>query len=184
MIKKIVTVSVAAFFAFLISSIETSAQQQGQVLDQLRAQNFIVHNLQGRRVELNKLIGRGKPVVIDFWATWCGPCRWEIPHLLELSKQYRDQGLIVIGLTVEDPQEDRNAVKAFVNEFKMTYPVAFAPEEIYLFFNNNSPQLRIPNTLVFGPDGKLIRRLIGYNQKAGKDILTKAVDQAMQIVKQ
>lgn len=171
------------YIALMIGILTSTAlAQEGQpsALDQLRAQNFIVKNLQGKNVELNKLIGYGRPVVIDFWATWCGPCRWEVPHLLEMAKQYRVEGLIVIGLTVEDPQKDRFAVKGFVKEFKMNYPVAFASEEVYFFLSNRSQDLQIPQTLVFNADGKLVKRLIGYNQDRGKEILAKAVEQAVQ----
>jgi thiol-disulfide isomerase/thioredoxin len=135
--------------------------------------------LDGKIFPLNKLLGEGKPVVIDLWATWCGPCRQEIPHLLELSKQYRKAGLIMVGLTVEDPETDRAEVKKFVKELAMTYPVAFAPKGLYLLINGGSTSYRIPQTLVFGADGRIIKRLIGYNEKIGKEILMKAVEQAV-----
>jgi thiol-disulfide isomerase/thioredoxin len=171
---------IAILFAVAIPIFESFAQQQTRpTLDQLRAEKFVVHNIQGKKIDLNKLLGAGNPVIIDFWATWCGPCRQEIPHLVELAKQYRRNGLIVVGLTVEDPAVDRNAVKSFAGRFKMNYPVAFAPEELYLFFDVGAQTLRIPQTIVFGPDGQVIRRIIGYNERLGKEILTKAVEQAV-----
>jgi thiol-disulfide isomerase/thioredoxin len=174
---------IAALFAISLPTLEAFGQQQQRqpqrTLDQLRAERFVVHNLQGKKMELNKLLGGGNPVIIDFWATWCGPCRQEIPHLVELAKQYRRNGLIVIGLTVEDPVADRNAVKSFAGRFKMNYPVAFAPEELYLFFDVGAQNLRIPQTIVFGPDGIVIKRIIGYNERLGKEILTQAVEQAV-----
>src|SRR5262245_12553696 len=83
------------------------AQQPAQLtLDQLKAQNFTVTTLDGKRVSLNKLLEAGKPVVFDFWATWCGPCRQEIPHLTEMDKKHGKNGLIMIGLNLENPAED------------------------------------------------------------------------------
>src|SRR5215467_10994528 len=67
-------------------------------LDQLKAKNFTVTTLDGERVSLNSLLGEGKPVLLDFWATWCGPCRMEIPHLKALNKKYGKDGLVVIGM--------------------------------------------------------------------------------------
>ena len=155
MIKKIVTVSVAAFFAFLISSIETSAQQQGQVLDQLRAQNFIVHNLQGRRVELNKLIGRGKPVVIDFWATWCGPCRHEIPDFNSVYSRYRDRGVEIIGISVDQSPEDE--VPAFIKKIPIDYPVLLGSPDLMYRYGIRG----LPTTFIVDRSGRVVNRIVG-----------------------
>jgi thiol-disulfide isomerase/thioredoxin len=151
----------------------------GPTLDQLKERNFTVKKLDGESVDFNTLLGDGKPVLLDFWATWCGPCRVEIPHLNELHKKYGKDGLVVIGLTFEDPVEDLEAVKGFVKQYNMEYHVAFAPKDIYQFFNGSALHIRIPQTLVFGQDGKLIRRLVGYNPRLSKDVLNRAVEKAV-----
>jgi thiol-disulfide isomerase/thioredoxin len=146
----------------------------------LRARNFKIKTLQGKHIDLNTLLGQGKPVILDIWASWCGPCRQEVPHLVEYTKAHSKEGLIVIGLTIEDPRDDLKAVQAFVKEFSMNYEVGFAPIELYEFFNGNNSALRIPQTMVFHPNGKMIRRLIGYNEKTGKRILDHALSLALQ----
>jgi len=148
-------------------------------LDEIKAERFVVQTLAGKRINVNKLFGEGRPVVLDIWATWCGPCRQEIPHLVELAEKYRQDGLIVIGLTTEDPNRHRQAVKDFAKQYGMTYHVGFASEALYLALNGGSATMRIPQTFIFGADGKLIRRIIGYNERLGSEVLTKAVERAV-----
>jgi len=171
---------------FLTVSLSNSSFPQQESpppsLADLRAKNFKIKTLHGKRIELNALLDQGKPVILDIWASWCGPCREEVPHLVEFAKSHSKDGLIVIGLTIEDPDDDLKAVKSFVKEFAMNYEVGFAPPEIYSFFNGNSSVLRIPQTMIFHPNGRMIRRLIGYNEKTGKRILDHAVSLALQPV--
>src|SRR5262249_51628178 len=157
---------------------QPAAQQPaGPTLDRLKAKDFTVKTLDGESVALNKLLGEGKPVLIDFWATWCGPCRMVIRHLNAVHRQYGKDGLIVIGMNLENPAEDQQAVKSFVKRYQMDYKVVFAPQAIYQFFSGRTIA-RIPNTLVFDPDGTLIWRLVGYSPQMGS-ALNGAVAKAM-----
>src|SRR5262245_21211746 len=137
-------------------------QPAGPTLDQLKAKNFTVKTLDGESVSLNTLLDEGKPVLIDFWATWCGPCRMVIPHLKALHQKYGKDGLIVIGMNLENPAEDRQAVESFVKSNRMNYQNVFAPHAIYQFLSGRAAA-RIPHTLLFGRNGALIWRLVGYS---------------------
>src|SRR5215510_726537 len=76
--------------------------------------------LDGTSTNLHDLLGNNKVVLINFWATWCGPCRKEIPDLVALQNEYKDKGLEVIGLSVDDPG-DKAEVKNFPREFSINY---------------------------------------------------------------
>ncbi|HZF40997.1 MAG TPA: redoxin domain-containing protein [Blastocatellia bacterium] len=141
-------------------------QPAGPSLDQLKAKDFTVRTLDGQTVSLNKLLGEGKPVLIDFWATWCGPCRMVIPHMGEMHRKYAKDGLIVIGMNLEDPGAQGQAVRNFVKRNRMDYQIVFAPNAIYQFFSGMAAA-RIPFTLLFGADGKLTWRLLGYSPQIG-----------------
>jgi len=110
---------------------------------------------------------KGKVVVLDFYATWCEPCREETPHLVQLQRQFQPQGLQVIGLNVGGA-EDHAEIPAFAGEFGIEYPLGLPDDEIvekYLGDNEN-----IPQAFVFDRDGRLVKRFIGYNGSIGQEL--------------
>lgn len=110
---------------------------------------------------------KGKVVLLDFYATWCEPCRLETPHLVQLQKQYAEQGLQVIGLNVGG-EDDREEVPNYAKEFGIQYPLAFPDDELtdaYLGDNQN-----IPQSFVFDRSGNLIKRFIGYSNNSGVEL--------------
>jgi thiol-disulfide isomerase/thioredoxin len=154
-------------------------QQAGPTLDQLKAKDFTVRTLDGRTASLNTLLGEGKPVLIDFWATWCGPCRMVIPHMAEMHRRYAKDGLTVIGMDLEDPGTQGQAVRTFVKRNRMDYQIVFAPHSIYQFLSGLAAA-RVPFTVLFGADGKLTWRLLGYSPQIGVS-LNNAVTQALAV---
>ena len=118
----------------------------------------------------------GKVLVLDFYATWCVPCRDSIPHLVELQRKYEAQGLQVIGLNVGGP-DDPAKVPDFAKEFKIQYPLAMPDDELVMFLlgDNNG----IPQTFVFDRQGKLVERLTGFGPGSG-ELIDEAVEAALQ----
>ena len=119
---------------------------------------------------------RGKVLVLDFYATWCVPCRDSIPHLVELQKKYETAGLQVIGLNVGGP-DDPPKVPDFAKEFGIQYPLAMPDDDLVMFLmgDNNG----IPQTFVFDRGGKLVERLTGFGPGSG-EIIDQAVETALQ----
>jgi thiol-disulfide isomerase/thioredoxin len=119
----------------------------------------------------------GKVVVVDVWATWCGPCRVEIPHLVELAKEFKGRGVEVIGLTTEDPAKDTEKVREFVGQFKINYPIGWANGEFAssLMSGRNS----IPQTYVIGRDGRVRNHFVGFNAQVSPPQLRAAVEEAV-----
>jgi thiol-disulfide isomerase/thioredoxin len=119
--------------------------------------NFSARGLNGDKIDLSEY--RGHPVIVDFWATWCGPCRRQIPELVALYKRYnKTRGLVIIGVSCDLLQgEGLSAVGPFVEKFQINYPVALADEALVDSLGVEA----IPTTLFVGPDGKIISRIVG-----------------------
>ena len=109
----------------------------------------------------------GKVVVLDFYATWCEPCREETPHLVQLQSQYEQQGLQIIGLNVGG-EDDREEVPKYAKEFNIQYPLGF-PDDEFVNAYMSGDQL-IPETVVFDRGGKIVKRFVGYDKKEGREL--------------
>jgi cytochrome c biogenesis protein CcmG/thiol:disulfide interchange protein DsbE len=100
----------------------------------------------------------GKVVLVNFWATWCGPCREEIPMLAALQDHYRDQ-LVILGLSIDErPAEE---VKAFADALGVNYPVAMSTRELEREFGGVTA---VPSTFVVNPAGRIVQRHLGLLQ--------------------
>lgn len=112
---------------------------------------------------------KGKVVVLDFYATWCEPCRAETPHLVRLQNEYGNKGLQVIGLNVGG-DDDRDKVPAYAKEFSISYPMAYPDDDLVARYLSDIQD--IPQSFVFDRNGELLRRFVGYNSQSGKDLDT------------
>lgn len=102
----------------------------------------------------------GKVVVLDFWATYCGPCIQEIPHLMELQARHGKQNVEIIGLHVGG-DDDRPKVPEFVERLKITYPLAYPDDALSSFIFGQDTA--IPQTAVFDRRGKLAKKITGFD---------------------
>ena len=105
--------------------------------------------------------------MLDFYATWCEPCRAETPALVRLQNEYGPRGLQVIGLNVGG-DEDREQVPAYAKEFNIQYPLAYPDDDLVTKYLSDNES--IPQSFVFDRDGKLLKRFVGYSSRSGLEL--------------
>ncbi|HYH85101.1 MAG TPA: TlpA disulfide reductase family protein [Pyrinomonadaceae bacterium] len=120
----------------------------------------------------------GKVFVINLWATWCGPCRREIPEYEEVRKAYAARGVEFIALTTEDPRSDEGRVKKFVREFDFGFRIGWLDRETAITLTNG--RRVIPQTFVIAADGHVVRHFRGYSPGRGAALLRESLDLALQ----
>ena len=116
---------------------------------------FVVKTVEGKSLKLADF--KGRPVVIDFWATWCKPCRASMPHLETVHKRYEPQGLVVMGLSVDE--EEPAAVKKYAQKMGISFRIAMANERVLDLYG---PVRSIPTTFFINRQGEVVRRVVGY----------------------
>ena len=118
----------------------------------------------------------GKVVVVNFWATWCGPCRREIPELVNLHKEFQSRGVEVIGLTSEDPGASAEKVRKFIQDFQIDYRIGWATGQV------SAPLMQghtaIPQIFVISPDARILKRFVGFSPAYMSEI-KQAIEEAL-----
>lgn len=121
-----------------------------------QAPAFTLQDIGGKQVSLSDF--KGKVVILDFWATWCPPCRKEIPHFVELQDRYGAKGLVVIGVALDD-ERTAGEVRAFSRRMGINYPILYGNREVMEAYG---PIEAIPTTFVIDRDGRIRARFVGY----------------------
>jgi len=119
------------------------------------AADFTLQDMDGKNVSLSDF--KGKPLLIDFWATWCPPCRASIPGIQKLHKTYGDKGLVVLGISLDD-SSSWDGVKAFRTEYGITYSVLKGTEDVAAKYLVRS----IPTLIIVDKQGNMTKRYLGY----------------------
>jgi thiol-disulfide isomerase/thioredoxin len=119
----------------------------------------------------------GKVVVMNLWASWCGPCRMEIPEYEKVRKEYAGRAVEFIALTTEDPRTSTDRVNRFVHEVKFGFRLGWADRETARTLMNG--RSAIPQTLVIASDGRVVSHWTGYSRAQGGDRLRQTIERAL-----
>ena len=139
---------------FLVAVQCSDGPKESAHSDLQRAPDFTLTDLNGRTGKLSDY--RGKVVILDFWATWCGPCRMLMPHFKDLHEKYKDAGFEVVGVALDLGGE--KVVKPFVEKYSIDYTNYIGNHEIAMKYGG----LRgIPTTFVLTKEGRIFRKYVG-----------------------
>ena len=119
----------------------------------------------------------GKVLLVNLWATWCGPCRLETPELVKLYKEFRPQGLEVVGLSTENPDATATAVKQFVQDYEVNYRVGWATPEVSITLMQGRDA--IPQSFVISRSGRVVKRFVGFNPIQTPPLIKEAIQEAL-----
>lgn len=117
---------------------------------------FTLTDLNGKQISLASF--RGKVVVLDFWATWCPPCKREIPDFVDLQKEYGSRGVQILGIALDEPDK----VQAFARQNGMNYPVLLGTDEVSMQYGGIEG---IPTTFVIDKNGKIVSKFEGFRPR-------------------
>jgi peroxiredoxin len=135
------------------------------------APDFTLKSLDGKEVRLSSL--QGKAVLVNFWATWCEPCKIEMPWIVELYDKYKPQGLEVLGVAMDDSGQD--AIAKFAKEMKVDYPVLLGTDDVGDHYGGVQ---FLPQTFYIGRDGKITKSVNGIvSQSEIEDAIKQALAQ-------
>jgi thiol-disulfide isomerase/thioredoxin len=132
------------------------------------APDFTLKTLDGQEITLSRL--KGKVVLLDFWATWCSPCRESIPHLIQLYNNYRENGFELVGMDVD--RGDVETVRKFVKSMDIPYPIVVAPDDVVKSYRVNS----LPATILIDKEGNIRERIAGFNSTIVQELTRKVAE--------
>jgi peroxiredoxin len=139
-------------------AIGTSGKHQPALVGKT-APDFALTDLSGKTVRLADF--KGKIVLLDLWATWCAPCREQIPDFVELQKQYAEEGFTLLGISMDE--EGAVVVKPFAQEFGINYPVVIGNTQVSAAYGGIQA---LPTAFLIGRDGRILEAFVGDRAKS------------------
>ncbi len=148
------------FITLFFSGCSKDNEKRG--IKSIEAPDFTLKALTGEDITLS--FYRGKVVLLDFWATWCGPCMQSIPELVRIQEKYKDKGLVVIGVSMDTlSQADDGQILKFMRTFGINYPVMRDDGTVSSAYYGDSPAA-IPTMHIINREGKIIKTISGFIQ--------------------
>lgn len=158
--------SILVILISMSSTFFACIQPSGTAEAGMKAPDFSLKDVNGNVVTLSNY--RGKVVLIDFWATWCPPCRMELPHFKKIHQKYADKNFVILGIAIDDDAK----VKKFVQKEKIPFTIAHGDRETAKAYNVRA----FPTTFLLDTEGNVKYNWVGYKDQA---VFEKAIDKLL-----
>ena len=156
-IKKRFLIFPAVLMLLIVAGL-LSCRQSSAVGGSSMAPDFTLNDLDGKPFRMSDT--KGSVVILDFWATWCPPCRMEIPHFEALYKQYKAKGLEIVGVALD--RGGIKVIKPFIKDAGVTYPIVIGNQAVA---NAYGGIRGIPTTFIIDREGRIVEKAVGYRNK-------------------
>lgn len=154
-------------FFFIISLSFFGCEKKADTKE-VEAPDFTLEDLSGKDITLSQY--KGSVVILDFWATWCPPCRMSIPELVQLQEDYGDKGLVILGISVDSADTKNSYISEFSEKFKINYPILRVDEKTTRKYFGNS-DFSIPTIFIVNREGMVVDMHSGYSPGAVEESL-------------
>ncbi len=152
-------------FLFLIGLLLLIPNCSKKPVESSLAPDFTLKTLRGEQITLSTL--KGKVILLDFWATWCGPCKESIPQFVQMYRDFRAKGFEIIGLSMD--RGDERAVRNFIKAMDIPYPVLIAPDDLAKKYGVTA----LPTTFLIDKEGKIREKIVGFNLSIAQRMVAK-----------
>ena len=153
------SIAAVSFATVLLNGNRSMASDANKTEKTTVAPSWELQDLDGKTIHSSDF--KGKVVVLDFWATWCPPCRAEIPGFIELQKEYQARGLAVVGISVDQTSSD--TVKSFAKKLGINYPVVLTDTKIVDAYGGIDG---LPTTFIIDRKGRIVKQHLGFTEKS------------------
>lgn len=153
-----------ACLLLLIFSVFSCSRDGDKAVDGGRAQDFTLSDINGNKITLSEM--RGKVVMIEFWATWCPPCRQSIPDLNTIFNKYKDRGFVLLAISLDKGSDAQSLIMSFIKEYPMAYTVLLDNGDTGRKYGVSS----IPTSFIIDKTGRIANKHIGYSPNSASAI--------------
>jgi cytochrome c biogenesis protein CcmG/thiol:disulfide interchange protein DsbE len=136
--------------------------------ESISAPNFSLKTLDGQEITLSEL--KGKVVLLDFWGTWCGPCKESIPHLIQIYKSNQEKGIELIGMNMD--KGGTEIVRHFVKSMDIPYPIVMATDDVARSYGVTG----LPTSFLIDRKGKIREKILGFDSAIAKHMASKVAE--------
>ncbi len=154
---KVKRLLLAACLLLMIFSVFSCSRDGDKAVDGDRAQDFTLSDINGNKITLSEM--RGKVVMIEFWATWCPPCRQSIPDLNTIFNKYKDRGFVLLAISLDKGSDAQSLIMSFIKEYPMAYTVLLDNGDTGRKYGVSS----IPTSFIIDKTGRIANKHIGYS---------------------